>query len=1154
TAVAAVLLESKLGATDAAASFARGFAAREGLFPVFVSPDRAQGATVWDWAVDQPILSVTFGTLTQLAWWHRVVGRGRWAVGLLWAAGLALLIFGWYRHRVHPPGAPVALTTLALLLAPIGEMLGAEDLFSPMQFVLPLPWDVTLGMLLVLLVGIAVWVLTRTPRDGPLRVAVPWWAPAVLFAVYVPGCILLFRRSASAGLLGQAPAGGFALQLALTLLLALPLFLLWRHARVGRRNSISRSALIGAASLTTIVLAILFTLLWNPARPPSAAWAALWAIPVALFGLAPPGDPARRAGLRAWLVAGGFAAVVAMSHLWVLHVEAKLHAADRELARLGTETDPFLDFLLRQFAERATRYSRTGEDGVNLLYHTWVASGLAREGYEARLTIWDRGAQEADLQLAGAGPLPGAVREAVAAVDSVPVVEHFTGVEGLHYLLTFRLPDGRAVSVAVPPRTQVGAATALARFLQPDVGPAANPAVEALYLVPMMNPARDTLLIPPVSGPRAGVRWIRTATGWRSETRAHFPAGWMHAHLYVRTAPLALLLGRGVLAGVRLLLAFALLWAVARLVCRDLRLFPGVRTGWVRSFRGRLTLALFVFFLLPTATFGLVAYSAVSREVTRSAEAVALRALRQTVPSLPERPLPRIGADLDIDLLLYSHGSLMNAAAPEVLGLGLFQQWLPAPIYLELLSGEYLEDAQARRLGSNDYLVAYRRLDSSVVLAAPIPLASEEIARRQTEFRDMALLVSLLGAALSIVLALLVGRALTRPIDRLSRAAALVGAGDLHVRLPEEQPDEFGGVYQSFNRMVGQVRRARTALVRETRRTEAIVEEAATGVLAFDSLGRLELANPRALEILGGSVAVGRPLPSSTPLLDGVARAFTGFWHGQDTEVATELEVDGRIVRLRMRRLRPSGSSRGAVVSLEDVTAEIRSARVLAWGEMARQIAHEIKNPLTPIKLAVQHLRRAFRDGRPDYDQILERNVESVLQEIDRLSEIARAFSRFGAPQAPAAEPGCVDVVAAVDETLALYRGAGRGIRYRAELEDAVGVRVYARPDELKEVLVNLLENAREAIRDEGGEIVVSARRAGPDRAEIVVADTGEGIPPELLTRVFEPQFSTRSSGTGLGLAIVRRLVESWGGEVSAEARRGGGTRVRIHLRTAEEC
>jgi nitrogen fixation/metabolism regulation signal transduction histidine kinase len=229
---------------------------------------------------------------------------------------------------------------------------------------------------------------------------------------------------------------------------------------------------------------------------------------------------------------------------------------------------------------------------------------------------------------------------------------------------------------------------------------------------------------------------------------------------------------------------------------------------------------------------------------------------------------------------------------------------------------------------------------------------------------------------------------------------------------------------------------------------------------------------------------------------------------------------------------------------------ELRTARVLAWGEMARQVAHEIKNPLTPIKLSVQHLRRAHADGHPQFDEVLDSNVSQILTEIDRLSEIARAFSRYGAPSLATGPLADVDVPAVIGEALTLYRSGDRTVRYIDDIQPDLP-RVRARSDELKEVLLNLVENARAALAGPG-DIIVSAYATDTGQVDIEVADNGPGIPEHLLTRVFEPHFSTRSSGTGLGLAIVRRLVESWGGTVTAESAPARGTIVRVRIPAAD--
>jgi signal transduction histidine kinase len=676
---------------------------------------------------------------------------------------------------------------------------------------------------------------------------------------------------------------------------------------------------------------------------------------------------------------------------------------------------------------------------VNLLYRSWVASGLAREGYEALLTIWANTRPEAELRFSDLQLEEAFVAEMLARARTAeePLLERYTERENVHYLLLVQLPGERVISVVTPPRRRLGRATALARFVHPDEAGPAGEDYDALTLVPV-PPTPIGVEAAPVDLPR--VQWLRTRDGWRSETVVQFPIAPMHAHLVVGVPSFWALLVRGLLVQFLVLAAFAGLWALARTLCGEPLGFSAARWQWTRTFRGRLTLALFGFFLLPMLALGAVAYSALSQQVARTGAALALRSLELATPEVAVQPLTELGARVRADLLLYWHGGLVGASAPEVLDLGLFRSWLPPSVQVAFATGEETEALEERTLGGNPYLVAYRRVGEDGVLAAPIPLASGEIARMQREFAEGFLLLMILGAALSVVLALLVGRALSQPMEMLSRATAGVGAGNLRVRLPEDRPDEFGPVYRAFNRMVRRLRRARAD--------------------------------------------------------------------------------------------------------------EVRTARVLAWGQMARQVAHEIKNPLTPIKLSVQHLRRAYADGRSDFDSTLERNVQAILREIDRLSEIARAFARFGAPRETDSELEALELDHVVHETLVLYGGGKDGVEYRAEIDHSLP-RVLARDGELREVLLNLLENAREAV-DGGGAIRISASPlGGGEWVRVDVEDNGVGIPPDQLPRIFEPQFSTRSSGTGLGLAIVRRLVESWGGEISASSEPGAGTTIHLRLRAA---
>lgn len=230
------------------------------------------------------------------------------------------------------------------------------------------------------------------------------------------------------------------------------------------------------------------------------------------------------------------------------------------------------------------------------------------------------------------------------------------------------------------------------------------------------------------------------------------------------------------------------------------------------------------------------------------------------------------------------------------------------------------------------------------------------------------------------------------------------------------------------------------------------------------------------------------------------------------------------------------------MLALDDTTELTRAVRILAWGELARQVAHEIKNPLTPIRLGIQHLQRKHADRSSDFGAALERTAQQILAEIERLDAIARAFARFGAPPAEAEPLASADLGAISRDTAALYAWADGP---RVDVNDAGSVVARVRKDEVREVLVNLIENARDA---GATAVTISVDRSHAGDATVLVSDNGGGMAPEVIPLIFEPHFSTTTSGTGLGLAICRRLVESWGGTIEVDSEQGGGTAVRIVL------
>ena len=389
-------------------------------------------------------------------------------------------------------------------------------------------------------------------------------------------------------------------------------------------------------------------------------------------------------------------------------------------------------------------------------------------------------------------------------------------------------------------------------------------------------------------------------------------------------------------------------------------------------------------------------------------------------------------------------------------------------------------------------------------------------------------------------------RTLARPIGALQRAALAIAAGEREPDLAERPLLEFGPVFSAFRQMAADLSASRTALEDAQRRTAAVLRNVASGVIAVAPTLDVTLANPQADALLG------KPLPPGVPLqtvagseITERVRAFLASDRGSDEE-EFDLELHGRQLHGRLARL---GRGAGAVLTLDDVTELARAQRVIAWGEMARQVAHEIKNPLTPIRLGVQHLKRAHRDGRVDYERVLDQNVGRILAEIDRLDEIARAFSRYGTAPAerPAGTP--IDVAAIVRDVVELESMGEGDVSWRVSGAGERAVAI-ASGAELREVLLNVLENARLA---SANTVSVDLLRSD-GRVEIVVGDDGVGIPDDVLPKIFEPHFSTRTSGSGLGLAISRSIVDAWGGEINVSSARGKGTRVTIALAAAPEA
>lgn len=1119
--------------------FASRFRERTGERISVSRSDRASGPGVFDFGwPDEALLSITIKEPAQNA--RRAEERGRWAriVAILAAMAWLALSFGVSRANL---AYSVAVLGAGAALLPLDGLFQRPELVDPAVFGLAGPVPLTLGRVVLLCAAIMPAAVLTLSRRRPQTQR---WAAPLVVALSFPLVLVWMGRSASPELLGTTDARWIVFQTTVAVILGVVVAtaLTWRPP-AGVRSSPGLVAL-GLAIAGALGFLIAIGVRTGPAVTPLLA--VLWAGPA--LAVARGLGPVRPVSYLHWFCSFCLAATAVLPFTWSMRTEARMAIAEEQMGRLGVASEQDLEVLLDRFAEQVDSLDQAGAGEVEMMYQAWVGSELAGRGTSMFLTLWsadDVPLQE--LRLGVKGDRPAIVNDLLPELRLAGTREYHDPENiDVHHLVAVPLADGRLVTGTVPPRRTIEAPSSLGPLFA-----SVEEEGDQEFLTLVRTSANADAV-------RAGtVDWSRNQEGWRADGVARYPDGPYLVFYTISIPNLSVMLARATLLMALGLVLFSAVWLISVTILGFRLPTHFDWRGLLTSFRARVTLTLFGFFILSNVLFGTLAYRTLAGASERTATALAERVVSQIAEAYREEggSMELLARRVGADLLEYREGELVGGSVDELIQLGLYEGWVDPRIYHELETRQRLRASQVETLGDWRYVVAHRRLPDGDIVASPIPLRAGAAALRQRDVADLLGFAIVLGPILSLGLALFVGRALTRPIQTLQVASERVGSGNLAVHLPEDRVDEFGSVFAAFNRMVLRLDDARRELLRTTRRTEAIVEEAATGVIAVDPAGRVTVANPRAESLLATSLAIGEAVPAKGEYAAALAEWLDGYARSGSLEADEDFRWGGRRIQVRARRIVQEGHKGGVVVNLEDVTDELRSERILAWGEMAKQVAHEVKNPLTPIKLSVQHLRRAWEDRRGDFGRILDRNVGAILGEIDRLASISRSFSRLASPGAAEAGPlVAVDPGEVIRELLNLYQGGGETtIRLESALPATLPP-VLARPDEMKEVLLNLLENARAAMPG-GGVVRIGATEpessGGPGRVVVEVEDEGAGIPRELLPRIFEPQFSTRSTGAGLGLAIAKRLVDSWGGTVDVRSEVGSGTIVRIGLRVA---
>jgi nitrogen fixation/metabolism regulation signal transduction histidine kinase len=448
-------------------------------------------------------------------------------------------------------------------------------------------------------------------------------------------------------------------------------------------------------------------------------------------------------------------------------------------------------------------------------------------------------------------------------------------------------------------------------------------------------------------------------------------------------------------------------------------------------------------------------------------------------------------------------------------------------------------------------------------------------------------LALILAVFAAVVVALAVSRRLVRPLLTLASGTQAVGVGDYRP-LPEPPArDEVGQLTRSFNAMTRQLDEARGMVDRHRRQLEqsnlyleSVLSNLSSGVLVFDHSFRLTLFNQGAQSILHIDLRTcqGRPLETvdgALALAQLIRQAFAAheavestrpYWQQQfeiELQEAPDNERKKHIITLLARgtRLVMDGHEDGYLVVFDDISEVISASRTVAWGEVARRLAHEIKNPLTPIQLSAERLAMKLSDRlNPEDAAMLQRSTQTIVNQVASLKRMVDDFREYA--RTPPAQMQDIDLNALLIDVLTLYGWdpdhpdrTRSGLHIDAHLAETLPV-IMGDPAQLRQVIHNLLANARDAAQSHVGkeqaELRVQTRAIHPEdtsrppQVRLTVSDNGPGFAPEVLHRVFEPYVTTKATGTGLGLAIVKKIVEEHGAQVDISNRTEGGARISI--------
>lgn len=430
------------------------------------------------------------------------------------------------------------------------------------------------------------------------------------------------------------------------------------------------------------------------------------------------------------------------------------------------------------------------------------------------------------------------------------------------------------------------------------------------------------------------------------------------------------------------------------------------------------------------------------------------------------------------------------------------------------------------------------------------------------QYRMVLIFVTILIVFAAVWIGFHIAKSITVPVEKLAQATKEVSKGNLSVRVEDPASDELGMLIDSFNQMIADLKTGRESIEQKTAEQEArkqyietILNSVSTGVLAIEADGRIAAVNPAARTILalpeanvvGGTAAEVLGDPRYHDLLSAIEASMRTRHRLAEKEISLLLDGQQTTLALTLTPLKPPGREfAGMIVVLDDLTQLIKAQRIAAWKEVAQRVAHEIKNPLTPIQLNAERIIKNLKRTEPGGAEVVEQGAKVIIQEAQTIKSLIDEFSDFARLPKIHLQPARLNDI--VQQVVTMFRGIYSEVQFDVDLSAAVPAEIPLDTEQIKRALINLFDNAIDAMSKKGRIALRTAYDAEAGQVRVEVTDTGPGISVEDKDKLFLPHFSTKKKGTGLGLAIVNQIVKEHNGMIEVQNNRPTGAKFTLRL------